>query len=195
MPVIAIKTISERDFIRLIAGDNWIEVVNWEVVPTMSAANISHAYIITNVYDMLRPFAKEHALGYVFGDGLHYRLEATAQGLKNTRLPDVSFVRKHRLTSDIDPNGLFPGAPDLAVEVVSPDESLDTTLVKVADYLHYGSEQVWVLYPNSKEVQVYQADDPQSIRIYQADDVLTAENLFPGLAIIVSQFFKLPFGE
>jgi Uma2 family endonuclease len=195
MTAVAARTITEQEFLRLAGEDNWIEVVNGEIVPTMSAANISHAYIITNVLRVLLLFVEQHDLGYVFGDGLHYRLDASSQGLKNTRLPDVSFVRKHRIAPDIDPKGLFPGAPDLAVEVVSSTETQEITLAKVRDYLHYGTEQAWVLYPTLKEVHVYQAADPQHIRAYRGDDGLTAESLFPGLTISVGQFFMLPFGE
>lgn len=104
--------ITEEDIIRLSANQP-VEVVNGKIIPKM-AAHVDHSFIIENVHDILKSFVSQHQLGYVFGDGLHYKLHEDAEGVKGSRIPDVSFVRKGRITRGFDFARLFPGAPDLA---------------------------------------------------------------------------------
>jgi Uma2 family endonuclease len=186
------KRITEEELLRLAGEDQQVEVVNGELVYNMSAAYLDHALYGARVYAILYAYLTEHNLGFVHGDNVHYKLDEDAQGLKDSRIPDVAFVRWEHVPPGYDFHGLFPGAPDLAVEVVSETESQDETRGKIQTYLKYGTEQVWVLYPNWGEVHVYTSADPKTIRIYSGDDVLTAEALFPGLEIVVSKFFELP---
>lgn len=60
------------------------------------------------------------------------------------------------------------------------------------DYLAYGTEQVWVLYPEAGEVHVYYRDEPKVIKAYSDDDILTGGTLLPNFQVQVSAFFKLP---
>jgi Uma2 family endonuclease len=192
MAIEAVGTgITEDDLLRLGAQDKWIEVVNGEIVE-MNPVGIQHVVIADNVSEILRKPVKEKNLGYVFSDSLIYVLERSPNGrIKRSRIPDVSFVRRSNFPKKYDVKRPFPGAPDLAVEVVSPDESAETVLDKVRDYLKYGSEQVWVLYPDQHELHQYvQGED--AVRTYRAADTLEAPTLFPGLKILVGDLFILP---
>lgn len=171
-----------------IVGDARVEIIDGDVVEKM-AASFEHSGIKDNVYDVLRPFVKMHGLGTVRSDGLTFILETDENGrVLRSRLPDVSFIRLARL-QDVNRQRAFVGAPDLAVEVVSPTERQRITQRKVADYLEHDSE-VWVIYPLDREIHVYR-DDVRP-RIYGEDDTLETP-LFPGLQIAVAPLFEDDF--
>jgi len=110
-------------------------------------------------------------------------------GVQDTRIPDVSFIRKGRLPKGEDKKRPFRGSPDLAVEVVSPSESAAILRSKVLDYLSEGTEQVWIVYPDQKEVHVHEGSESEDVRIYRGQDRLRAETLFPDLKIPIAEFF------
>ncbi|MBZ0298063.1 MAG: Uma2 family endonuclease [Anaerolineae bacterium] len=184
-----ILTVTEADLLRLNA-ENTVEIVNGEVI-TLSPTGFLHNIVASNIYDLLRPYAKQHDLGYVASDSLIYVLEREGDRITLSRIPDVSFIRKDNIP-EFDFNRPFPGAPDFAVEVVSPSESEQETLAKIRDYFAHGTEEAWVVYPNIREIHVYRHDDPKHIRVYDAQDILTTDSLFPGLRIQVSDCFILP---
>ncbi len=188
MTTVGTKIITEKD---LINAESPIEVVNGVVIPTMTAASLTHIFVIKNLFKLLDAFVSQHDLGYVLPDGLHYILKADSEGIKGSRIPDVSFIRKGRLSETSDFNRPFYGAPDWAAEVVSTSESEETTLDKVRDYLAAGTEQVWVVYPSAEELHMYRRDDPKSIRVYAGDDLLEAETLFPGFKQAVKAIFVI----
>jgi Uma2 family endonuclease len=188
----AIETgLGDDDLLHLGSMDQWVEVINGEIIH-MSPVGIQHVIIAANAYEILKPFVTTHKLGYVFTDSLIYVLERSPQGkVVLTRIPDASFVRRGRLTKDFDLKKPFPGAPDLAIEVVSPQETADTILEKVRDYLEHGSEQVWVLYSDHKEWHQY-INGEDIVHIYRAGDTFEAPTLFPGLTIVIADLFTLP---
>jgi Uma2 family endonuclease len=75
-----------------------------------------------------------------------------------TPLADVSVMRTDRLPDGKAPEGFVEGAPDLAVEVVLPSERLSDLLAKMADYFESGAQEVWLLFPERKQVYRYRAD-------------------------------------
>lgn len=173
--------------------DRWFEVVDGQLVETdMAAAGFLHIHVIINIYELLKPHVRKNRLGRVFPDGLTYNLYVDEQGkVYASRIPDVSFVRRENLPVNFDLKRPFPGAPDLAVEVVSPSESADTLRQKIRDYLRYGTEQVWVAYSGEKEVFVYQGKTARDVQIYGETDTFEAPTLFPGLQIKVAEIFTL----
>jgi Uma2 family endonuclease len=179
------------DLLQLDTQDRRFEVVNGEIIE-MQPTNILHVIIMSNVFEILKAYAVSHQLGFVFPDNLLYILHVDVEtGVRETRSPDVSFVRKGRITRSTDLTRPFFGAPDLAVEVVSPGEDADTLLAKIRDYFAYGSEQVWVLYPTQRELHQFIRGE-KGARHYTDDDVLAAETLFPGLALRINDLFALP---
>lgn len=103
------------------------------------------------------------------------------------RIPDVSFVARTQMPGDGLPSGYFRGGPDLAVEVVSPSDKASDLAVKIADYLAAGTQQVWVVEPNTRTVAVYRPGG--AARVYGADDTLDGGDLLPGLALPVGDLF------
>ena len=104
------------------------------------------------------------------------------------RIPDVSFVARGHMPGDGLPRGYFRGGPDLAVEVVSPSDKAGELAVKTADYLTAGTQQVWIVEPNTRTVAVYKPGG--AARVYGADDTLDGGDLLPGLALPVGELFE-----
>ena len=75
------------------------------------------------------------------------------------RRPDLAFLRKERLPARPFPD-LFPGAPDLVVEVLSPSDSIGNAAAKARLYLASGSTEVWSVDPEAQVVTVYRAGAP-----------------------------------
>jgi Uma2 family endonuclease len=101
--------------------------------------------------------------------------------------PDVSFVRAERIRDTPD-SGYFLGAPDLAIEVVSPSESAADVNRKVELLLKAGSLAVWVLYPKLREVRVFL---PKGVSYRKCvGDTLTMPELLPGWEFPVARLFE-----
>ena len=126
-------------------------------------------------------------------DGVLFLLHKKGSGIKGARVPDVSFVRKENFPKDWNIEEPIPGAPNLAVEIMSPNDSAVETLKRVRDYLRAGTEQVWVVYPSQKEVHQYRRNEsPETALLYTGGDAIDTGSLFPGLEITTSAFFVLP---
>jgi Uma2 family endonuclease len=189
VPVTTILT--EADLLKLGAQGLRFEVINGEIVE-MSPVGIRHAIVAGNAYDVLKPHVTTNKLGYVFMDSLIYVLDVDpVTGVRKTRIPDTSFVRKGRLPKDFDLSRPFPGAPDLAIEVVSPDETADDLLSKIRDYFAYGTEQVWVLYPNPRELHQHIRGEKGN-HVYTKEDTISGGSLLPGLTIAIKDLFVEP---
>jgi Uma2 family endonuclease len=81
----------------------------------------------------------------------------------------------------------FDGAPDLAIEVVSPSNRPSNLLQKIAELLAAGTQRVWVVYPLTRTVAEHTSEG--DLRIYNAEEVLTAPDLLPGFMLPVARVF------
>jgi Uma2 family endonuclease len=183
------KLMTEAELMAL-GEDARVEIVDGEIVE-MTPNGILHLFVGGNVYDVVKPFVVEHGLGYVFSDGLICILDITQRGIKGAQVPDVCFIRKGRIPKDFDLSRPFPGAPDLAVEVVSPGDDVNKLLKRVRKYLDFGTEQVWVIYPEVREVHQYRRGSDM-IQVYKDTGQMDVEALFPGLVLMLEAIFKLP---
>jgi Uma2 family endonuclease len=158
----------------------------------MTGAGVRHSIIASNVYRALYAHVTRNNLGLVFNDGLIYILKRNPDGsIQSSRIPDTSFVNRGHIPEGFDLSRPFPGAPDLAVEVVSPSETTTDTADKINDYLEAGAGQVWVFYPDQQEVhQHIQGSD--TIRVYRASTPIDTDAILPGLAITPAEVFALP---
>jgi Uma2 family endonuclease len=101
--------------------------------------------------------------------------------------PDASMIRTDRV-ADADPDGYLLGAPELAVEVISPSESAVDVERKVELLLAHGGQIVWAVYPTTRTVRVYLADGSASLR--GLNDSLTLPGILPGWTLPVAQLFE-----
>ena len=162
--------------------DERVELSKGELV-RMPAAGWEHGFVAGNVAGILREFVKAHDLGAVATAEAGFKLSEYT-----LRVPDVSFVSKQRLAATGSPAGFWPGAPDLAVEVVSPSDSASDLQKKIQEYFEAGTRMVWVLYPELKQVQCYRG--PKQMRVLEAHEPISGEDVLPGFSILVEEFFK-----
>jgi Uma2 family endonuclease len=122
-------------------------------------------------------------LGVVFGEAGF----VLARDPDTVRGPDLSFVARERLVG-VDYGRFFEGAPDLAIEILSPSNRPYQVRAKVADYLAAGSRLVWVVDPADGSVTTYRSLFAPSL--LRADDLLACEDLIPGLSVRVGSIFQ-----
>jgi Uma2 family endonuclease len=103
------------------------------------------------------------------------------------RGPDVAVVRRDRVPTGRG-SGFVRGAPDLAVEVVSPSNTAADLQEKVAEYLAGGARYVWVVYPATRTVVAH--DSPRTATLLRETEPLTATDLLPQLSIEVAELFR-----
>jgi Uma2 family endonuclease len=184
-----VKLLTLDELLKL--GDVRVEIVDGELIE-MAAAGMVHQLIGGNVYDILKPHVKLHDLGLLIYDGFTYLMFSTSKGLKDSFVPDISFIRKENLLPDFDPHKPYPGVPDLAIEIISPNDEADVLQRKINTYLEKGTEQVWVMYFSTREVYQYRRDKNPYVRVYSGAEKLDVEALFPGLELTTAMIFLLP---
>lgn len=109
---------------------------------------------------------------------------------KSVRKPDVSFVLQERLPEGRVPRGICRFRPDLAVEVISPNDNYEEVDEKLADYIDASVPLIWVVTPKTRTVLVYRADGTAR-RLRDTDD-LTAEPVIPGFKVRIAELFPNP---
>jgi Uma2 family endonuclease len=143
-----------------------------------------HGSIAANVLGFLGNYVKKSQVGRIYMTGTGFIL---ARNPDTVRAPDAAFVQAERL-GDQPPTGFFEGAPDLAVEVISPSETVDEVESKVIDYLEAGSALVWLIYPRTQTVTVYRS--LTDIKILTIEDTLTGGDLLPGFSVSLQEIFE-----
>jgi Uma2 family endonuclease len=128
-------------------------------------------------------FVVPRKLGFVAGADGMVRL---MPGL--VRIPDVSFISRQRLPDGMIPREPIPPiAPDLAVEVLSPSNTLREMDRKRREYFQAGCLLVWEVDPDARQVKVY--DQPDQFKTLTAQDNLDGGNVLPGFSISLSELF------
>ena len=165
------------------ANDHKYELVAGELIP-MPPSGFLHGTVAGNFARLLGEHATKHDLGVVCTADAGFRLQ---QNPDTVRAPDVAFVSKERILTEGKPEKYWPGAPDLAVEVVSPNDRFDEVMEKVEEYLEAGTRLVWVAQPRLQLVLACRPGD--EIKIYHKDDELSGEDVLPGFLCHVKDLF------
>src|SRR5437867_1191321 len=177
----AVKTtMTLREFERLPDDDERRELDEGELI-TIPPDSDEHGGVASEIHLTLARFVKQHSLGKVYIAETGFVL-----GSETLRAPDVSFVRKERLSAGYR-RAFIQGAPDLAIEVFSPSESVPQLMRKVRQYLAAGAHIVWIFFPEGEQVHVFEASGKD--RVLNRDDLLEAPDLLPGFSVPVAAFF------
>jgi Uma2 family endonuclease len=168
-------SVTDQDLLRLPKDGRKYELVDGEI--RVSPGGARHAAISLGLGAALLAFARERGLGNVFASSTGYRLPGG-----NVRSPDASFVSSKRLPRV--PEGFVELAPDLAVEVLSPEDSPREVVDKVGEYLAAGVRLVWVIDPRTSHAVSYRSlTDVQEIG---PDGMLDGGELLPGFSYPLS---------
>ncbi|MBA3946339.1 MAG: Uma2 family endonuclease [Herpetosiphonaceae bacterium] len=158
------------------------ELVDGEIIE-MSPVGFEHGGIAAHIASRLLGWAEDGPGGYV---GIETGC-VLARNPDTVRAPDVLYISAARLASADRPSSYWEGAPDLAVEVVSPDDSAKLVRDKVRSYLRTGARLVWVVYPSSHEVIAYMPDG--TALEYGETAILANEEVLPGFRCPVKELF------
>ncbi len=149
----------------------------------MEPPGFEHGVVASNIYDSLR-HVKAADLGIAASSEVGFLL---ASDPDTVRAPDVFFVARDRVPAGGIPKGYWPGPPDLAVEVVSPNDRRTQVEAKALEWLAAGARAVIVVDPPTRTATVFlSADD---IRVLHADEQLDLGDVVPGWSPRVGDFF------
>jgi len=181
------RPLTVEEFERLPEGEGKQELVDGRVVELAPVGDV-HGLVTVEVLAALRAYVRRRrrrrggrlvAAGHVRTE-TGYQLRPGPAGTRGTRAPDVSYYRARPQT-----RGIVRGVPDLAVEVLSPDEGPAEVQDKVGEYLAAGVTLVWVLDTAREATTVHRPGQPA--RVLGPAEVLTGEEVLPG--------FRLPLAE
>jgi len=150
----------------------------------MTPAGWRHGAVGGRLYALLARHVLDHDLGELFLAETGFLL---ARDPDTVRAPDIAFLGKGRLSAATPGEAFWPGPPDLAVEVVSPGDTLGEIDEKVQAWLAAGAKIVWVVNPRWCNVTVYRS--PTDIRVLTEQDDLDGQDVVPGFRCPVAAIF------
>lgn len=159
------------------------ELVDGELVERQMGRESS--WISGEVFRHLANFVSANSSGWAFPDGTSYQC-FDVDG-ERVRRPDASYVSRDRLPEGPVGEGHFRVAPDLAVDVISPNDTARDVFEEVEEYLSAGVRVVWLINPSSRTAMIYRAD--RTIGSVRHSETLSGEDVLPGFAIPVNQLF------
>lgn len=144
----------------------------------MSPSGSLPSIVAGKILFRLAGFVEQHRLGFYGTAEGGFRL---ARQPDTVRAPDVWFVRGERLPAEGIPTTFWPGAPDLAIEVLSPSDRFSAVLEKVRDYIDAGTRLVWVIDPEARSAGVFRPQGP--VFFVDEDGTLDGEDVLPGFSL------------
>ena len=140
---------SDRDRYELVNGELVEKNMGWQ------SSRIGAELLV-----VLGSYVRQHGLGWVNGPDAAYQCfeDSLPDDPDRIRKPDVSFISLDRLPPEDEPTGYCEVVPDLAVEVVSPNDTIYELTEKIDEYLKAGVKLIWVIVPNTKIVRIYRAN-------------------------------------
>jgi Uma2 family endonuclease len=155
------------------------------VLRTSPLEGFEHGVMVVDIGCALRAFAERARLGaVVLGVGFLLTTDPDT-----VRAPDVAFVRAERIRELTAPyTGYVPGAPDLAIEVISPSDLYMDVDEKIADWLEHGTRLVFVVNPRRHTVSVHRPGQP--VTILAESDLLSGEDVVPDWSLPIAEIFR-----
>jgi Uma2 family endonuclease len=143
-----------------------------------------HGGVTMELAAPLHQYVKRNNLGQVYAAETGFKLESAPD---TVRAPDISFVSLERIQSAGKVHGYRSGAPDLAVEVLSPGNTKREMTEKVEEYFAAGARLVWIVNPKARTVTVYHS--PTNTLTLTDKDTLDGGQVVPGFQISVAEIF------
>ncbi len=151
----------------------------------MAPASPDHGEIAAWVAAPLAIYVKSNRLGAVYIADTGFLL---ASDPDHVRAPDAAFVRRERVHLGRGRRGYFPGAPDVAIEVISPNDAYANVDEKVADYIVAGTQAVIVINPRNRTVRVHYSHN--NVVLLSVDDMLDISAVVEGWSMPVRDIFE-----
>jgi Uma2 family endonuclease len=154
------------------------ELIQGEAIPKMSPKYF-HSRATGKIFAILDNWSQNQ--GRV---GIEWAFDLDEE---TTPVPDLLYISYDRLPSTWNENAACPVAPELAIEIISPGQSLGQLIIKAESYLPAGVQQAWILDPKFQSLTVLSID--RAIQTFINNMVFTDE-LFPGLEFTIDQLFN-----
>ncbi len=164
--------------------DRVMELVEGAIVE-MSKPKRIHGVIVARLTAKIANFVDAHELGEVTTGETGFVLDRNAYGRDTVRGLDIAFVKSERLPTPPDDTWYEMG-PDLAVEVISPNNKTSDTQLKVMQLFNAGARLVWLVYPESRVVVAHTVAGSVTLR---EDDTLSGGDVLPGFEMPVGDIF------
>ncbi len=175
VPGMAPRLMTAEELLRTRIPDKRTELVKGVLVVREPAGG-RHGSVTINLTIRLGTHVERTRAGQLFAAETGFRLSREPD---TVRAPDLAFVRRERLPEAI-PTGFPEFAPDLVVEVLSPDDRPGEVLAKVGDWLDSGVRLVWVIDPARRIARVYRQDGSQAS--LGEDEQLDGEDVLVGFS-------------
>jgi len=178
------KVWTDEEFMTLPDDGHRYEIVNGELID-MGNSGALHGYVCSLLLAELSGYIVPKKLGVILDSSTAFKMKNG-----NRRSPDIGFFAKERLQGMTQlPAGFLEGAPDLAVEVLSPGNTVEEIDGKIADYFDNGTRLAWVINPSQHYILVYRsAQEPD--RLLKSVDFLDGEEVIPGFNLPVANLFQ-----
>ncbi|NCC36982.1 MAG: Uma2 family endonuclease [Chloroflexia bacterium] len=166
----------------LLPGSRHQELVAGEVIDHMPPGGV-HGVVAAMLAALLIQWNRQTNQGFI---GVESGF-VLAYDPDTVRSPDVYYVRAERLPKHGLPEGFWPFAPDLGVEIVSPHDTADEVQAKVGEYLYAGTLAVWMVYPTTRLLVVHTPDG--LARTYGLEATLDSVAFLPGFVLPINALF------
>lgn len=144
-----------------------------------------HGEIEAQLFAPLAWYVWAQGLGRVYPSDTQFTVQRDPDKIL---IPDVAFVRAERLAPAEERWHITPYPPDLAVEVVSPNDPFDEVMEKIELYRQAGVPLVWLVLPRRRAVLVYaQGQEPRTLG---ETDELDGGEVIPGFRLPVAELFR-----
>jgi Uma2 family endonuclease len=150
----------------------------------MPPAGSEHGYVAINIGTSLNDHVRKNRLGRVYAAETGFKLTSDPD---TVRAPDAAFVSRARVERVGRVAGFWPGAPDLAVEVISPGDTHAQVVEKAIAWLESGCRMVLAADPERRTVTVYRSLD--DIHILTENGVIDGADVVPGWKLPVAEIF------
>ena len=180
MPDTHLVTAEELE--RLPDDDYRYELVAGRVI-RMSPVGYLHGKVVAKLFFLLMRHVRAEDLGAVVTE-VGFTL---ASDPDTVRAPDVAFIARHRIPSP-EPRGFWKGPPDVAIEVLSPDDRLTEVRAKIEEYLAHGVRAVVIVDPDDSSVAVHRAS--RGVVTLYARDELNLDDVVAGFRCAVDEILR-----
>ena len=164
--------------------DKRFELIEGQLIE-MPPTGIEHGHIGGNAYFLLKHYNKTHQRGWILQGETGF---FTREDKSTVRAADVVFISYDKLHIGEAHLGYGRVAPELIVDVVSPSDRAGDIEEKVREWLAFGVLVVWVIYPKTRRVHVYEPNGQATI--LTAEDTITGGAALPDFQAQVSEFFE-----
>lgn len=170
-----------QEFLALPEGNVTYELVDGEAIAKISPKRF-HSKLTGAIFTLLTQWCQNR--GEV---GIEWVITLTRNGQDWVLVPDLLYISYTRLPSDRILDEACPVAPELAIEIISPEKTFGEMTEKATDYLNAGVSRVWIVDPKAKIITVFYPDAPPQTK---RGETTLADSLLEGLELTTRQVFQ-----